>query len=201
VTWAVEGARRWYETGFPALPVTVETATRQWRRYADRILAFWDECIIADSDSCILTTEMLATFNVWLQTNGHHEWSKELFHPRFKAHTETARHRVEERQTTKLESLSRASGLAWKETPKRAVVYVGVRFRIEDEITENPKENDVVPEMPDPSGNFPRSASREEFAKGSGRSGTTCCEGGPTQLRCKLCPASETYYQRAEVLQ
>ena len=198
VTWAVDGARRWYKSGLlPALPATVEIATRQWRRCADRVLGFWDDCLAADPDACVLTTEMLAAFNAWLQSNGHHEWSKELFHPRFKAHTETARHRVEERRTTKLEGLSRAPGLPWQDAPVRAFVYDGVRFRTDSEIDENIQDDDGVAEMADPSGNFSGFVPREEFAERSATSATACCEGGPTQMKCKLCPASETYWQRA----
>lgn len=35
VTWAVEGARRWYESGFSGLPASVEADTRAWRKAAE----------------------------------------------------------------------------------------------------------------------------------------------------------------------
>jgi putative DNA primase/helicase len=45
VTWAVEGAMRWYADPDTALlpTPTVEADTRAWRAEADRILGFWDE--------------------------------------------------------------------------------------------------------------------------------------------------------------
>jgi P4 family phage/plasmid primase-like protien len=85
VTWTVEGAMRWYANPATSLAKTakVETDTRAWRADADRILGFWEERLIADRDACILTTDMLEAFNSWLRSNGHNEWSKELFGPRF----------------------------------------------------------------------------------------------------------------------
>jgi len=128
VTWVVEGAVRWYQSGFLALPAIVEADTRAWRREADRILGFWDECLLADPGACILTTELLQVFNGWMKRNGRREWPKELLHPRFKTHVETVRHHVEERRTMKLDRLSRPSGVPLRNLPRQALVYVGVRF-------------------------------------------------------------------------
>jgi putative DNA primase/helicase len=136
VTWCVEGARRNYRDGTPALPAAVEADTRTWRAKSDRILAFWDDVLIAD-ESSILTTELLEAFNAWVKDNGHCEWSKELFHPRFKNHAETTRQGVVERKTTRLESVSRRAGVWPQPLPRQARVYMGVRFRTEDGSDEN----------------------------------------------------------------
>src|SRR5207342_835538 len=50
VTWAVEGAMRWYADPDTALQPTETIAedTRAWRAEADRILGFWDEHLTAD---------------------------------------------------------------------------------------------------------------------------------------------------------
>jgi putative DNA primase/helicase len=130
VTWAVEGAMRWYADPDTALLPTpkAEADTRAWRAEADRILGFWDERLVADQDACILTTEMLKAFNSWLNSNGHNHWSKELFGPRFAQHAETIRCRVEMVRPRQLNGLSRfGSGLG--ALPDRPWVYQGVRFQ------------------------------------------------------------------------
>lgn len=200
VTWAVEGARRWYQSGFPPLPASVEANTRAWRTQADRILGFWDECLHADREACILTTDLLQVFNAWLKGNGHREWSKELFHPRFKSHVETVRYHVEERRTMKLDGLSRPSGTPLQDPPKQALVYLGVRFRALGDIDENIRKNSEVAEVADPPGTSTREASIEKVPDGSARSASdpspTCCHGGVLELRCALCDKSPTYWQR-----
>ena len=98
VTWAVEGARRWYATGMPSLPPSVEADTREWRIDADRILGFWDDRLIADPETGVVTTELHAAFNTWMDSNGHTRWPKELFGSRFRSHAETTRHHVVERR-------------------------------------------------------------------------------------------------------
>jgi P4 family phage/plasmid primase-like protien len=130
VTWAVEGAMRWYADPATSLTPTakIKADTLAWQAEADRILGFWNERLIADADRCILTTETLEAFNSWLQANGHNEWSKETFGPRFEQHAETVRHGV-----TKVHPHDRPEGLSrfgWpKEPPARPRVYQGVRFR------------------------------------------------------------------------
>jgi putative DNA primase/helicase len=131
VTWAVEGAIRWYANPDASLAPTtkIETDTREWRAEADRILGFWQDKLIADRDACILTTEMLDAFNSWLKSNGHNEWSKELFGPRFAQHSETARHGVATARPKKqLTGLSRPE-FAFRDLPVRPEVYRGVRFQ------------------------------------------------------------------------
>lgn len=137
VTWVVEGALRWYANPDTALAVTEQVAkdTRKWRIDADRVLGYWDECLIADPNACVLATDLVAAFNEWLKGNGHNEWSKELFHPRFKSHTETRRHGVIEKRVSNPTGLVRR-GLDQFNTPqmpKRPVVYVGVRYRTDDD--------------------------------------------------------------------
>ncbi|MET8987739.1 phage/plasmid primase, P4 family [Nonomuraea wenchangensis] len=141
VTWVVEGAMRWYANPDTALAVTDQVAkdTRNWRAEADRILGYWDECLIAEPAACVITTELHAAFNEWLASNGHNAWPKELFHPRFKSHTETSRHGVvEARPKTLPEGLAR-HGLDKFDTPpvsKRPVIYKGVRYRTDTDASD-----------------------------------------------------------------
>lgn len=137
VTWAVDGARKFYRDGFLPLPLTVKADTDAWRMQSDRVLAFWKEMLIEDPSCCVTTLDLLETFNGWLKANGHHEWPKELFHSRFKQHEVTAQHRVVELRPRKLEQfLSRPTG-ATRPLADRPRVYSRVRFRIaaDDEIS------------------------------------------------------------------
>ena len=143
VTWAVEGARRWYADPENSLRPTarIEADTRRWRMQADRILGFWAECIIADAGTgdgpapCVLADDMTEAFNIWLKGNGHEAWSRETFAPRFGEHQETTRHGVESRRTAKLTAVSRRPRVTQyetlKPTPKQATVWTRVRFRTE----------------------------------------------------------------------
>lgn len=163
VTWAVEGAIRWYADPATSLLPTakIKADTRAWRADADRILGFWDERLIGDRDACIITTEMLDEFNRWLKSNGHNEWSKELFGPRFVQHGETVRHGVEGKRTTQLEGLSRPA-MAFSDVPPRAYVYQGVRFQ-----TASDKEkHEDCPSCPTSSETFSYTRNSESFPKG-----------------------------------
>jgi putative DNA primase/helicase len=129
VTWAVEGAMKWYANPEHALQPTakINSDTRKWRAEADRIIAFWDEKLIADRNVGIISTDMLEAFNAWLRSNGHNEWSRETFGPRFSQHVETLRHRVAEARPRQLPLLDR---YGWERSlPQRPVIYLGVRFR------------------------------------------------------------------------
>jgi phage/plasmid-associated DNA primase len=166
VTWAVEGARRWYTSGFPAVPPTVEADTRAWRKEADRILALWDECLIPDREACVLTTDLHAAFNAWMTSNGHNEWSRELFAARFTGHAETAKHHIEERRPRNLDghSISRWPG-ARAELPQRPYVYVGVRFRGPGDLDENTEESGGRSERSDPMATLSHEADHGKVAE------------------------------------
>jgi putative DNA primase/helicase len=129
VTWAVEGAMKWFADPETSLAPTEKIAadTLEWRTQADRILGFWGEELHAERGARVLTTEVLKEFNAWLTRNGHNEWSKELFWPRFLQHEETSRHGVERGRTTGRKGLHVRS--AWIETPKKPEVLFGVRFK------------------------------------------------------------------------
>lgn len=141
VTWAVEGAIRWYADPDKSLLPTDRIAadTLQWRITADRILGFWTEQLIADPGSggnaapCIWADEMTEAFNMWLKSNGHEAWSRETFAPRFAEHQETTRHGVGRARPRNLETLSRRPTVdrfdTLKTPPKQPHVWTRVRFR------------------------------------------------------------------------
>lgn len=157
VTWAVEGAIRWYGDPDAALMPTarITADTLGWRVTADRILGFWSDRLVADPGACILAAEMTEEFNRWLKGNGHEAWSRETFAPRFAEHQETTRHGVESRRTAKLANVSRRPVTddfePVKPTPKQAVVWTRVRFRTaadQHEDTELAEVAEFVPNVP-----------------------------------------------------
>jgi putative DNA primase/helicase len=163
VTWAVEGATRWYADPDTSLAPTtkIKADTRAWRADADRILAFWDEQVIADRDACILTADMLEMFNSWLQVNGHNAWSKELFGPRFLQHSETVRHGVTVARPRRLGRLSRPP-MSFSDPPPRPTVYQGVRFQT----ASDKEERECGQTGQTPSETFSHTRNLESFPKG-----------------------------------
>ncbi|CAN5672460.1 hypothetical protein BH09ACT7_BH09ACT7_37530 [soil metagenome] len=131
VTWAVEGAVAWYASPTTALLPTarIKADTLAWRAGADRILGFWAEHLVADPDGKILVSDMLTMFNQWLTENGHSQWAKETFTPRFSEHSETRQHSIERKKTRNLDGLSRPSG--WAKEPAKGMLWMwqGVRWR------------------------------------------------------------------------
>src|SRR5215218_3178557 len=72
VTWAVEGAMRFYADpeGFAELTPRLEADHRAWQMEADRILGYWSEVLIPDRDAMVVKSEALDDFNRWLRNNG-----------------------------------------------------------------------------------------------------------------------------------
>ncbi|MDH6122034.1 putative DNA primase/helicase [Kitasatospora sp. GAS204A] len=96
LSWLVAGARRWYDAGrkMPKHPPAVLEATRQWRGESDMIMRFWDECLTADMNAHVMSTELLTELNSFLKTQGQKEWSQKTGADRFGSHEETKRFKV-----------------------------------------------------------------------------------------------------------
>lgn len=141
VTWAVQGAMRWYGRGMTALPETarIKDDTRAWRASADHILSFWDEFLVKDAGvpgshpPCVSASHLHAVFNAWLTKNGHSAWTKQTFAARFGEHGETTAKAVFYEKTRRLANLSWYRGSDFH-IPAEAVTqqmraWVGVRFQ------------------------------------------------------------------------
>lgn len=149
VTWAVLGAHAWYEnmsaieagrdvSSVMLAPQRVQDDTLSWRKEADRILGFWEECLIPDATSVVIASEVTERFNEWLSGHGHSPWAKETFGPRFRDHVETKRHRAAMKKRARL---SQYDGFvvrrpvaypfpgSEKALPKQADVWTGFRYR------------------------------------------------------------------------
>jgi P4 family phage/plasmid primase-like protien len=155
VTWAVSGALAWFASqeairradeahgelppDVLALPARVSADTRSWRMDADRILAFWTECLVPDPEARVPTVDMLDHFNLWLAGNTHQPWSKETFGSRFAEHEETRRHRVvKSRPWSPGKLVRRPAASVWASQqparlPARPEVWVGVRFALPED--------------------------------------------------------------------
>jgi putative DNA primase/helicase len=153
VTWAIEGALRWYrntqaieeahtrgEEPPPSVllpPERVAEDTLTWRKEADRILAFWEECLVPDPSAIVLASEVTDVFNEWLASGGHGAWAKETFRPRFAEHMETKKHRAVMKRKARLRDVEahvmrkpHAGGFAHvvKPIPAQADAWYGFRY-------------------------------------------------------------------------
>ncbi|HEU4752247.1 MAG TPA: hypothetical protein VFU47_03990, partial [Armatimonadota bacterium] len=147
VTWAVEGARRFFANreelerdpeaaDIMNLPARVAADTLEWRKDADRILAYWTECLVADPRAAAYAPDLLDHFNEWMTANGHNPWPKETFSTRFAGHAMTTSARVKRARTRDHSAIVRRPvATTWvgpgalKALPKQADVWVGVRYR------------------------------------------------------------------------
>jgi P4 family phage/plasmid primase-like protien len=154
VTWAIEGAIRWYNRRDASLRLTetISTDTLAWRGEADYILGFWNERLTPDPDACIGKMDTFDEFNDWLRSNGKTPWSQELFASRFKEHVETRRHGVEEtrpRKATNLVKRNVAIGMP-RANENRPRIYTNVRWRLSESsrIHDQPSQTVTLPSGP-----------------------------------------------------
>ena len=140
VTWAVEGAVRWYQRGSEALVASawVVAKTEAWRGNADRISSFWTEILWRDDERCVLGVELFEAFNEWLIGNGHKPWGREMFESRFESHQVTLRNAVEKRRMRSPKGVSRhIRSDDWKpvalDEQAQHRVWLGVRFASSDD--------------------------------------------------------------------
>jgi P4 family phage/plasmid primase-like protien len=145
VTWAVEGAIRWYAAKMTDASPTrqIRDDTRAWRATADFVLSFWQEFLIEDHGTpgshvpCISASHLLEVFNTRQAQNGHNAWSKELFASRFAENEMTTQSHVEYRVTAMLDNLSWHAGTGLyggsRAVARQMRVWAGVRFRNPDD--------------------------------------------------------------------
>ena len=176
VTWAVQGAMRWYGRGSDA-PVTprIERDTRTWRAGADHILGFWDEFLEADHGApqpgsgwqhvhppCIGASHLHAVFNAWLAKNGHSAWTSQTFAERFGQHETTRGNGVTYGITKRLGNLSRYTGseiyVAAEPSSAQMRAWVGARFK-----NQNPSKTRGRDEGYGPQHNVPSGPRMEKF--------------------------------------
>jgi P4 family phage/plasmid primase-like protien len=96
VTWLVEGAQMAFGDA-SCLTIgrrdaddrraePIKEATRDWRRACDKLMAYADECLVLDPNSCIARADLLWHFNRWMTEQGNTKWSARLLADRMKGH-------------------------------------------------------------------------------------------------------------------
>jgi putative DNA primase/helicase len=149
LTWAIEGAIRWYDRGRILLPppARVETDTTEWRKESDQVLAYLDERIRFDPGRHVMARDLLDDLNQWLLARGHHGWSDKTLTTRFGDHEEIGRHHVEKRKKKKDENLSRPKLSDWATkygdaelapAPASYSAWLGIRFVTAEDLDDDP---------------------------------------------------------------
>jgi putative DNA primase/helicase len=138
LAWLVEGARRWYAAKriMPPHPDVVVSDTMKWRAECDLILAYWMDRLEPDPESHVLSSDLLADFNSWLEIRTHPKWSDKTFGGRFEGHDRTAAHGVHRKKIRAREGLSRPPYVLdrWDAAPVGTSyrAWIGVRFAKDD---------------------------------------------------------------------
>ena len=90
LTWLVEGARRWYESGgdHGTLPEAVRTTTTEWRHEGDEIGKFLAERVevTGQAGHRITTADLLEQVKARSEANRHRPWSDTKLGQRLRAH-------------------------------------------------------------------------------------------------------------------
>lgn len=129
LAWMVSGAVDFFANGavFPAAPDDVERATHEWRATSDLLLNFVEERLVAASGECVLTSELLAELNDWLEARGHRPWSDTLLASRLTSHSALGPV-VERGRTRDLARVSRRGGPFALPIVGQVRVWWGIRF-------------------------------------------------------------------------
>lgn len=144
VTWLVDGAARYLAD--PMLveierrPLEVREAIKAWQMSADRIMAFFTECLVPDPNGVVARPDLYHQFATFLAAQGHAKWSQETFLTRFRVHEMARRAGVTEGQTRNHEQLSRPplppgvlSDSTMPRLPGVVRILRGLRFRDDQE--------------------------------------------------------------------
>lgn len=139
VTWLVTGAMRYFAD--PTLimddrrPDAIKVATIDWRKDADRILAYVEERICPDEAAMVFRGDLYADFCAFLEERGHAKWSQETFLSRFRSHERVRNMRVAEGRVRNHDDISRPAlppGVSWSSArpvlPKQPAVFRGIKF-------------------------------------------------------------------------
>ena len=132
MAWLVEGAVGWYRNArvMSPLPPRTEHDTRDWRCQSDLILGYLNERLIFDLGRHVISTELVADFNDWLQANGNQPWSDRTFCARFGGHEEVQSHAAQKKIVWyDADRLSRRPEAETAVVPKQYTAWLGIRFR------------------------------------------------------------------------
>ena len=129
----VPRARRWYEHDkrMPAPPQRVLDDTAAWRDRQDSAGGFVAERLIDDPGWHVMSTDLLAELNIWLEAHGQHTWTDRTMASRLTGNRGLPvrmEKRAVHRESDSHGALDRP-GKAYGEVPNTYQAWVGVRFR------------------------------------------------------------------------
>ncbi|MFF4291649.1 phage/plasmid primase, P4 family, partial [Streptomyces sp. NPDC001633] len=145
LAWLIAGAKRWYKADrtMPDHPPAVQDATRQWRMESDVIMRYWNERLVPDYDSHVMSKELMDDLNQFLGEIGQQTWSQKTAADRFSSHEETKTHKVTKAVIRRKKGLSRPPGggpdgwsTARPAPPERYHAWLGVRFASTSDLTD-----------------------------------------------------------------
>lgn len=130
LAWIVAGARKWYDAGrvMPPMPEQVQAETDAWRSESDAVWSYVRDHLEFDADSAILSPELLESFNRWLKSQGHREWSARTLADRMDAQPALRKHAVVKRRVTNPTNLSRLHPIDLPAKTGKETVWAGLRF-------------------------------------------------------------------------
>ena len=133
VTWLVAGAMRYFANPdvveVEQRPLEVVEAIKGWQMEADRIMAYFTDRLVADSESQVARADLFEDFVRFLKDQAHATWSQETFLARFRVHKMVRDARVNEGQVrTANNEISRPQAGFLKPLRDRERVFRGLRF-------------------------------------------------------------------------
>jgi putative DNA primase/helicase len=103
ITWMVVGALRHFAAPEAIMegnrPALVQQATLEWRKEADRILAYIDERLVLDPTGVVAKPQLYDDFCRFLVATGHNKWTASTFWSRFMGHERIRNARIAQGQT------------------------------------------------------------------------------------------------------
>ncbi len=79
LTWAVEGAREWFEKKGLGDPETVKAATKAYRREEDVLADFIESCCVTGPEHSAKVKDLYDMYKAWSETEGSRPWAKNRF--------------------------------------------------------------------------------------------------------------------------
>lgn len=139
LAWLVDGAAQWYHDreSFSQQPSEVIAASRAWRDEADVLAEFQRDCIVFDSRSHMMTTDLFALFSRWLKDREHQPWTDQTFVPRWIEHPAVVEAGVVKRSVRKSRPGLSRPPLTDSTVPEQYQAWVGIRMKAANDVAED----------------------------------------------------------------
>ena len=82
LSWAVTGAVEWYQNGLPATIQEIDDLTKRWRRDADQIGRFIENCCITIGNAQVRASDLYLAYKQWAEESGERAESEKRFSDR-----------------------------------------------------------------------------------------------------------------------